>query len=170
LLEPFCPTAYYDSIYDIDFAELKKEGIVGLIIDLDNTLVARGSKETPNRLHEWLKKLEVEEFRVCIVSNNWASKVGVIAKKLNIPLVAQAGKPRRKAFKQGMRILGTNDTQTAVIGDQLFTDVLGGNRLGLVTILVVPIGTKELFYTKLLRHLERIILKKLQQKRMLVRT
>lgn len=168
MLEIFCPTIFCETVYDIDLELLKKRGIKGLIFDFDNTLVARGSKETPEKLHAWLEKLAQSEFRVCIVSNNWKSKIGGPAKKLNIPLVAQAGKPRRKAFVEGMRVLGTRDSETAVVGDQLFTDVLGGNRLGLLTILVVPVGTQEMIHTRVLRHLERFIIRKLHQRKMLV--
>lgn len=169
MLALFCPTAYYDSIYDIDLKELRSKNITGLIFDFDNTLIARGSRETPDGLHEWLQKLEQAGFRVCIVSNNLQSKIGAIAQSLGIPLVAQAGKPRNKAFTQGMKIMGTMASQTAVIGDQLFTDILGGNRLGLVTILVVPMGKRELLHTRLLRYLERLILTHLQHKNMLIR-
>jgi len=168
MLELFCPTVYCDTIYDINLTGLREKGIQGLIVDFDNTLVARGSKETPNRLREWLRELKAVGFKICIVSNNWERKVAVVAQKLNIPIIAKAGKPRRKAFKQGMKVIGTTNSQTAVVGDQLFTDVLGGNRLGLLTILVVPISANELVHTRLLRHLERLIIKKLQQRKMLV--
>lgn len=168
MLELFCPTMFYNTIYDIDFDELKGKGIQGLIVDFDNTLVARGSREAPDELNDWLEELKAAGFRICVVSNNWERKVEVVVRKLGMPIVAQAGKPRRKAFEQGMKILGTKDAQTAVVGDQLFTDVLGGNRLGLVTILVVPIGTNEMLHTKLLRRLERQIIKKLRQRKMLV--
>ncbi len=169
MLALFCPNAYYDSIYDIDLNELKSKNIRGLIFDFDNTLIARGSRETPDGLHDWLQKVEQAGFRACIVSNNLQSKIGAVAQKLGIQLVAQAGKPRNKAFTQGMKVMGTTASQTAVIGDQLFTDILGGNRLGLVTILVVPVGKRELPHTRLLRYFERLILTRLQRKNMLVR-
>jgi len=168
MLEVFCPNIYCETIYDIDLLELKKTGIKGLIFDFDNTLVARGSKNAPNQLQEWLNELHENDFKICVVSNNWESKIGVVTKKLNIPLVAQAGKPRGKAFKDGMNVLGTSVNETAVIGDQLFTDVLGGNRLGLVTVLVVPVGKNEMIHTKLLRHLERLIIRRLRKRRMIV--
>lgn len=168
MLEIFCPNVYYETIYDIDLEELKRMGIKGLIFDFDNTLVARGSKNAPNHLQEWLKELDKNDFKICVVSNNWESKIGAVTKKLNMPLVAQAGKPRGKAFKYGMDVLGTSVEETAVIGDQLFTDVLGGNRLGLVTVLVVPVGKSEMVHTKLLRHLERLIIRRLRKRRMMV--
>ncbi len=121
-------------------------------------------------MHEWLRELERAGFEICIVSNNWKSQVGAVAKKLNMPLVARAGKPRGKAFREGMKVLETNQSQTAVVGDQLFTDVLGGNRLGLITILVVPVGTKEMLHTRFLRYLERLIIKRIQERKMLIRT
>jgi len=168
MLEIFCPSLYCETVYDIDLSELKQMGIKGLIFDFDNTLVARGSKNAPDQLQEWLNELNENGFRLCVVSNNWESKVGGVTKKLKIPLVAQAGKPRGKAFKDGMKVMGTSANETAVIGDQLFTDVLGGNRLGLVTVLVVPVGKNELIHTKLLRYLERLIIRRLRKRRMIV--
>lgn len=170
MLELFCPTMFCETIYDIDLLDLKRQGIESLIVDFDNTLVERGSRETPNKLHSWLEELDKAGFRICIVSNNWKNKIGTMARRLGIPLVAQAGKPRGKAFKQGMKVLGTTHSQTAVVGDQLFTDVLGGNRLGLMTILVVPIGTQEMLHTRILRHLERLVIKRLLARKILVRT
>ena len=169
LLELFCPSIFHDSIYHIDLSELKQKGITGLIVDFDNTLVERGSQDTPHKLRKWLEKVEEEGYRICVVSNNLESKIGNVVRSLNIPLVARAGKPRGKAFRDGMIVMKTVNGETAVIGDQLFTDVLGGNRFGLFTILVLPVGTQEMLHTKILRHLERWIIRRLQQRKMLVR-
>ena len=159
-MKRFYPNKYYDSIFDIDLNSLKEKGIKSLLIDLDNTIIPRKEREVSEDLKEWFAKLFNEGFKVCIISNNWKARVDKAVKNLDLPLVARAAKPRKKAFEQGMKILGANRDQTAVIGDQIFTDVLGGNRIGLFTILVVPLSKNDLFYTKILRKLERLILKR----------
>ncbi|MDI6891848.1 MAG: YqeG family HAD IIIA-type phosphatase [Actinomycetota bacterium] len=167
LLERFRPDGYHDSIFDVDMEELKRGGITGLVVDLDNTLVPRYEREAPEQVHKWLEGVIERGFKVCIVSNNWAGRVKTIADELGLSLVAPAGKPRSGAFVQAMEILGTSRSQTAVIGDQLFTDILGGNLAGLVTILVVPISPREPLHTRILRRLERIVLRRLQKKDLL---
>lgn len=157
------PKKYYNSIFEIDLGELKQKGITGIIVDLDNTLIAWNENEAPEKLRQWLKKVAEMGFRVCIASNNRFARATAIAVELQLPLIARAWKPRRKAFKRGMAILKTQRAETAVIGDQIFTDVLGGNRMGLYTILVVPISQKELPTTKLLRRVERLILRRVKR-------
>lgn len=159
LLQFFYPEKYYSSIFEIDLEELKKEKITGIIIDLDNTLVAWNKRETTEELHKWLEKVRKSGFRLCIVSNSTGTRARDVANEVGLPLIAQAWKPRRKAFRAAMAVLGTKPGETAVVGDQVFTDVLGGNRMHLKTILVVPISEKELWTTRLLRRLERRILK-----------
>ncbi len=168
LLDRFCPGIFYDSIYEIDLHHLKEKGIKGLIIDFDNTLVERGTETAPQPLYDWLEEVKQAGFHVCIVSNNLRRRIGNVTQSLEIPLVASAGKPRSKAFHEGMKVLKTCSSETAVIGDQLFTDVFGGNRLGLLTILVPPVGTQEMVHTKLLRYLERLIIKRLRKRKMLI--
>jgi HAD superfamily phosphatase (TIGR01668 family) len=169
LVDLFCPGIFCESIYQIDLDYLKEKGIKGLIVDFDNTLVERGSRSAPETLHNWLEKVDKQGFGICIVSNNLKRKIGRVTQSLDIPLVASAGKPRGKAFYEGMKVLKTTSSQTAVIGDQLFTDVFGGNRLGLLTILVSPVGSQEMFHTKLLRYLERLIIKRLRKRSMIAR-
>ncbi len=157
----FKPDGYYDSISSIDLAELKGVGIKGLILDLDNTLLPRDERETSDGVNNWLRAARELGFRMCIVSNNRGERVKEVARELNLPVVALAAKPCRRAFKQGLEILRVKKEETAVIGDQIFTDVLGGNLVGLKTILVVPVSPQELLHTRILRRLERIIIKKL---------
>jgi len=164
-MKNFYPDKYYDSIYDIDFDYLQKKGIKGLLIDLDNTIIPRGKKETPDGLEKWFLGLSEKGFKICIVSNNWKTRAREVAESLGVPFVARAIKPRRKAFEQAMKIINTSGHQTAFIGDQVFTDVFGGNRVNLFTILVVPLSESDLFYTKILRKLERLVLKKVQKEK-----
>lgn len=161
LLEVFRPREYLSSIYQLDVDRLWRKGLRGLLIDLDNTLVPRDSNSAPDRLKKWFEDIVNKGFKVCIVSNNWSNRVETVAKDLDIPMVARAAKPRRQAFLQGMKCMETEPKETAVVGDQIFTDILGGNLAGLYTVLVKPLTNQELFQTRLLRRLERRILNRL---------
>jgi HAD superfamily phosphatase (TIGR01668 family) len=156
------PEKFYSSIFEIDLEELRKEKITGIIIDLDNTLVAWDKRETTEELHRWLDEVRERGFKLCIVSNSRSARAKEVAREVGLPMIAEAWKPRRKAFRAAMDVLGTSTSETAVIGDQVFTDVLGGNRMNLKTVLVVPISDKELWTTRLLRRLERRILRKIK--------
>jgi HAD superfamily phosphatase (TIGR01668 family) len=167
LFKFLCPDEYYDSIFDIDLDKLKRKNIEGIIIDLDNTLVPWGEEETTDKLHHWLKNLKNSGFKVCIVSNNRGARTTSIANKLNLPIIEQAWKPRKKAFKKAILVLRVPREKLAVVGDQIFTDVFGGKRMNMKTILVVPISKKELYSTRILRLIERKIINNLMKKNLL---
>jgi HAD superfamily phosphatase (TIGR01668 family) len=155
VLSQLRPSLYVSSVYAIRLDGLWERGIRGIIVDLDNTLLAWDSDGIAPELRKWVDRVRARGFRLCVVSNNGAGRVSRVADALSIPGIARAGKPRRRAFHQAMRVMGTAPDTTAVIGDQLFTDVLGGNRLRLLTILVVPIAGREYWSTRLVRRVER---------------
>jgi len=95
--------------------------------------------------------------RMCIVSNNFSSRTQAIGRALNVPVVAAAVKPIPWGFRRAMALMGTQAQSTALIGDQVFTDILGGNLLGVRTILVEPLSTQEFPTTRLIRRLERLV-------------
>ena len=153
------PKVYVDSICNIDLKKLKKvKNIKGIIVDLDNTLVAWGKKEVSQRIIDWVKEAKRLEFKLCIVSNTKSKRVAELAKIFNIPYHSKYFKPFSIAFNNGLKILDTKKSETVVIGDQIFTDILGGNRLKLLTILVVPIVKKDSIGTFLHRNFEKIII------------
>ncbi|AOY77040.1 YqeG family HAD IIIA-type phosphatase [Clostridium formicaceticum] len=153
------PDLYVESILHLDLEKLKTRNIKGLIIDIDNTLVAWDIKYASEEAKEWLLNLKKEGFEVCLVSNNTEDRVVTFNEALQLPAIHRATKPRRGAFRKAMRKMGTDVHNTAVIGDQIFTDVLGGNRMGLFTVLVVPIESKEFWWTTLVRKVERHVLR-----------
>jgi len=163
VLAKLFPDHYYNSIFDINLEDLKQDGIKGIILDLDNTIVARNSSVATEELKGWLQKVEAEGFKACILSNNWKQRVTGVAAQVNLPLVARAAKPRKGAFIRAMEVLGTRDDQTVVVGDQIFTDVFGGNLAGLHTILVMPMSNHEAFHTRFLRQLEKLVIKRWQK-------
>ncbi len=152
------PQLFVQSIYDIDLRRLENRGIKGLILDLDNTLVEWNQPEASDELLHWLSLIKDQGFKTCIVSNNMSARVETFSRHIGIMAIAKAAKPRRRAFRQAMHNMGTVGRQTAVVGDQVFTDILGGNRLQLFTILVRPMTDREFWTTQLVRRVERAVL------------
>ncbi len=152
------PDQQLDDIFEIDTGYLKSLGIRGIITDMDNTLVAWSDRTVYPRLAEWFARLKAEGFKLFIVSNNSEDRGAALARELDIPAIWYAIKPSRRAFRRAIEEMGLSPEETAVVGDQVFTDVLGGNRLGMHTILVTPISEKEFIWTRLPRMLERILL------------
>ncbi|QUH26670.1 YqeG family HAD IIIA-type phosphatase [Serpentinicella alkaliphila] len=153
------PAMYAESIFEIDLKKLKDNNIKGLIIDIDNTLVAWDIKYASEDTKKWLLNLLKEGFKVCLVSNNTEDRVVTFNEELKLPAIHRANKPRRGAFRKAMTKMGTDINCTAIIGDQIFTDILGGNRMGIYTVLVVPIESKEFWWTTLVRRVERHVLR-----------
>ncbi len=161
VLVKLCPRAYVVSIADLHPEYFKTKGIKGIILDLDNTLVPWRAGIMEPEMAELIANYKKAGLRLCIVSNAFNRRVADLLEPLEIPAVTRARKPLRKSFQKALRILGTTPQQTAVIGDQIFTDILGGNRLGLYTVLVVPINKREFIGTRLVRILEKLLLHRL---------
>ncbi len=161
-LEIFRPNLMAESVTSVDTADLWGLGIRALLLDLDNTLVPWHRYDVPESVLAWLREAESQGMRLCIVSNTrYPGRLKRLAEQLQLPFVKGWLKPRRSAFRPALELLGAAPDQAAVIGDQLLTDILGGNRLGLYTILVKPLGRREFFGTKISRIFERAILRAL---------
>ena len=129
-----------DNIYDITGEALARRGIRLLLADLDNTLVPYGVPLPDERLKAWRDELKEHGVTLFILSNNrHESRPRIFAQALDVPYIGHAGKPKTPSFFAAMEQVGVTREQTAIIGDQIFTDVLGGNRAGVATILVRPI-------------------------------
>lgn len=152
------PASRVDSIYAIDLRALEAQGIRGVILDLDNTIVPWGDWQAAPELSVWIAAAREAGFRLCIVSNNAGARVRYLSQALGLPAVTAALKPSRAALRRALSLMGTTPPTTALIGDQLFTDILGGNRLGLHTILVRPQGHREFALTRITRWVERLLL------------
>ncbi|SES63714.1 YqeG family HAD IIIA-type phosphatase [Anaerobranca gottschalkii] len=164
IFKKLTPDLYLNTIYDLDVDKLKKKGINAIITDLDNTLVGWNDPNPDAKLVKWFDNLKNHGFKVAIVSNNSENRVAHFAKQVGLPFISKAQKPRRSPFKKALEILGSKKEETAVLGDQIFTDVLGGNRTGLFTILVIPINPKEFIGTRIVRQCEKIVLRYLAKK------
>ena len=159
MFEILRPKVYVNSVYNIDLKKLKKvKKIKGIIVDLDNTLVAWGQKEVSQKIIDWVNEAKKLGLKICIVSNTNSKRVAELAKIFDVPYHSKYFKPFSIAFNNGLKILDTKKSETVVIGDQIFTDIWGGNRLKLLTILVTPIVEKDSIGTFIHRNLENIII------------
>ena len=151
------PTKYLDSSYSIDYEQLYRSGIRGLIYDIANTLVEHGMPAT-ERAIKLFEQLRSIGFDTCLISNNKEPRVKPFADAVGSKYVYDAHKPSRKNYIRAMELMGTDTGNTYFIGDQIFTDVYGANRAGIPSILVKPIHPKEEIQIVLKRKLEKIVL------------
>ncbi|MDR7483346.1 MAG: YqeG family HAD IIIA-type phosphatase [Armatimonadota bacterium] len=138
--------------------QLRAWGIEALMLDLDNTLVPWGEAAPPPHVTAWLATLRQAGIPACLVSNNLSGRVRRAAGLLNLPVAAGRFKPSAAKLRRALAIMGTAPARTAMVGDQLFTDVLAGNRLGVPTILVAPLTPREPLRVRLVRAVERRVL------------
>lgn len=167
MLALLCPNLYVSSICQVDLSRLAAAGIKGIVFDIDNTVVHWGSRDVSGVVFKWLGDAKAQGFRMCVLSNNLKRRVEDVSRTLGIP-AARGFKPMKYAFRSALGLLGTAPFETAVIGDQLFTDVLGGNLAGLYTILVKPMSYTEFITTRVVRRLETVVLGYLMSRGMLV--
>ncbi len=165
MLEIFIPDQYVGAVEDIDLDALAAAGIKGLLIDRDKTLTDWRSRDISEAKHAWIRAAK-KRFEVCIVSNTIFGKgVRSVSTDLQIPYVARWGwgrKPFPGAIRAALEKIRCEAAETAMIGDQLFTDVWGGNAQGLRTILVEPAPGPEFIGTMIVRFFERIVIRLLK--------
>jgi len=155
LLERFVPTEAIERLSQIDLDALRARGVKTLLLDLDNTITPWRSLEVPEDMGAWLQAAK-QSFRVCIVSNTSKMKrLETLKERLGIEGVGFASKPW--GLKRVAAQMGLAPDETVVIGDQLITDVAGGNMIGARSILVKPVSRDEFFGTKFVRAAEAVI-------------
>jgi len=167
MLMKFLPNDYVKSIFEITPQFLKERNVEGIITDLDNTLVEWDRPLATPELTEWFKTMKENGIQMVIVSNNSEKRVQAFADPLNIPYIYKAQKPIGRAFRKALDMLKLPKEKVVVIGDQLLTDILGGNRSGFHTILVVPVTQTDGLGTRINRKIERQILKWFNKKGLL---
>lgn len=151
------PNFEVDSAYEIDFESLYQDGIRGIIFDIDNTLVPHGepADERAIKLFERLKGIG---FETVLLSNNKEPRVKMFNDSVHSKYIFKAGKPGAAGYEKAMELMGTAKENTVFVGDQLFTDVWGANKAGLVSYLTKPIHPKEEIQIVLKRILEKVVL------------
>lgn len=159
----FRPTIYKKNIFEIDYQKLKKEGITCLVFDLDNTLALLEDKICPEDTKNLIKKLQ-EDFLIFIISNNTKKRIEPYQKDLGVYAVSFAMKPLTLGLNKIRLLHHLKKKEMVMIGDQIVTDVLSGNNFHIKTILVDPLGEKDLKITGLNRKIESKIINRYQKR------
>lgn len=154
----FRPNMYKKNIFEIDYNKLRKQGITCLIFDLDNTLGLIEHEKCPLKTKKLLKELQ-KDFLILISSNNTKKRIAPYLKDLGIGGVAFSLKPSTKGLRKIKKHYNLKKKEMVMIGDQIVTDILSGNRYKIMTILVDPLGEKDLRITGLNRKIEARIIK-----------
>lgn len=157
-LEVFRPRRVARALPDLDPGALYRQGIRGLVVDVDNTLVPYGSAAPTEDARRWIAGAKAAGLRLVLVTNNRTRRARALAESLDLPVAAGLMKPSTSGLRRALAMMETTPRETALVGDQLLTDILAGNRLGLFTILVAPVGRREFPTTRLInRTIERLL-------------
>lgn len=159
MLRLLTPHLQLDSVFELDAARLRALGLDGLLLDVDCTLKDYPATDFSSEVRAWVRTRCTDGVKLCIVSNGKPHRIAPLAEKLGIPFVAPAMKPLPFACRGALRRLGMDRTRTALVGDQIFADVLAGRLAGLFTILVRPTSPEEPWFTRLKRPFERLVLR-----------
>ncbi|KAF2957024.1 YqeG family HAD IIIA-type phosphatase [Marinitoga sp. 38H-ov] len=160
------PNEFVENVFDIDYKKLKKNNYKLIIFDFDNTLTTWRSEELPKEIIELFEILS-KDFKILIASNGKEYRFNNIKKtlkKYNIEVMGYSLKPFPYKIKRKIKEYGIEPTHVALIGDQLYTDIIAGNKSGFYTIKVNPISNKERIFTKILRFFEKISIKTMREK------
>ena len=168
-MDNFIPDMYQKSIYHINYEKLKEDGIKCLLFDLDNTCVPFKDKEPNKKLVDLFERLKDMDFKVIIFSNATKKRITPFKNGLNVDCSAKSKKPNTNKLMKVIKMFGYDLSEVVLIGDQLFTDILCGNRAGIKTVLVNPMSKDDLIFTKFFRYFERKKFKKFAKKGILVK-
>ena len=157
LFEPFFPDEIHDSTYEIPFGKWYETGYRGVIFDIDNTLVPHGADANEKSIALFTKLRRIG-FKTMLLSNNKEPRVKRFNQQIGSGYIYKAGKPSKRNYLKAMQEMGTDRENTLFVGDQLFTDVWGAKKAGILSILVKPINPREEIQIVLKRYLERVVL------------
>lgn len=163
-MDIFIPDMYQKSIYTINYEKLYDDGMRCLLFDLDNTCVPYVEKKPNKKLKDLFDSLKNMGFKVIIFSNASKKRLEPFKNELVVDCSYSSKKPSKRKFLKVLKMFGYDLSETAIIGDQLFTDIFGGNRVGIKTILVNPMSNKDFFATRIFRKLEKRQYKKMEKR------
>lgn len=153
------PTVKINRVTDIKLPLLEKYGIEALILDVDNTLSTHHGEILTDGLPEWLDYMKQSGIALTVLSNSKEERVKPFAEKIGLNYISMGLKPLPFGYLRALRALSSEKKKTAIVGDQIFTDVLGGNAVGLKTVLLTPIKPENGLWFKIRRKAERLIFK-----------
>ena len=151
----FRPTFWLKNVFAIDEEFLKRNDVRALVLDLDNTLSMHGNPAAEEGVEEWLAKMRELGVKMRVVSNNTTKRVAPLAARLGLEFTANGAKPLTFGVSRAMKAMGADKATTLVVGDQIFTDVVGGNLIGARVFLTEPLGPETDGFIKFKRHLEK---------------
>lgn len=168
MIKRFLPNIYQESIFTINYKKLKKNGIKCLLIDLDNTISPAREVvlyEETKKLFDKLKK----DFKIILFSNNFPKRVSKFGNYYGVDIACLSLKPFSYKYRYVLKKYNLKKNEVASIGDQLLTDIQGGNKLGITTILVNPLSLIDEKETWLNRKIEKRIFKIFEEKKYLIK-
>lgn len=160
----FMPDIYEESIYKVDYKRLYKNNIKVVLFDLDNTIIPANVKDASVEVKKLFDAIKKEGIKPIIFSNSPKGRIKKVANYLDVDFVYLACKPLSFKFKKLIKKYNLKNTEVAIIGDQLLTDIKGGNTVGIKTILVKPISDYDSYFTRLNRKKEKKIISKIDIK------
>lgn len=157
------PEKYFHRVTDISIQEdLLNQGVRAVLLDIDNTIRSRETHQVPEDVAAWMLRAKEQGLKLCLLSNNWHANAYELGKELEVPVVAKACKPLPFGYIAALAKVGAKARETVLVGDILFTDVLGANLAGLRGYLVEPLAVKDLRHTLMLRKVQDAVLGDLQ--------
>ena len=153
----FKPTFWLKSVLQIDEKFLTENGVKALVLDMDNTLSMHGNPAAEAGVDEWLSKMRALGVKMRVVSNNTNKRVAPLAALLGLEFTANGAKPLTFGVNRAVKAMGTAKSETLVVGDQIFTDVMAGNLAGIRTVLVEPFHLEKTWTFRLKRRVESVV-------------
>ena len=153
----FKPTFWLKSVLQIDEKFLTENGVKALVLDMDNTLSMHGNPAAEAGVDEWLGKMRALGVKMRVVSNNTNKRVAPLAALLGLEFTANGAKPLTFGVNRAVKAMGAAKSETLVVGDQIFTDVMAGNLAGIRTVLVEPFHLEKTWTFRLKRRVESVV-------------
>lgn len=153
------PKIKLNKVTDISVELLKKYNITALILDVDNTLSTHHGQQLTDGLEEWLSYMKKNGIGLIVLSNSKIKRVEPFANKIGLDFISLGLKPLPFGYLRAVKALAAKKRNIAIVGDQIFTDVLGGNALGIKTVLLTPIKEEEMWSFRLRRSIEKKLFK-----------
>lgn len=155
------PTWTLSAVYQLTPEMLKEKRIKGVLVDLDNTLVAWNNPDGTDELRVWIRRMKEAKIPVVVISNNSAPRIRRVVDKLELPYISRALKPFSHGLRRAGKLLQLPAASLVMVGDQLMTDIRAANRIGMRSILVKPLVESDAWDTRINRWRERRQLKKI---------
>lgn len=164
MFERFYPHKLAGNVFELGVDFYISQNIRGVIFDIDNTLVTHDTARPPKEIADYFRSLREAGIRCGVVSNNYADRVEPFCKDLGVPFISRAWKPFKKNLRAMQKTLSLDSKNICLVGDQIFTDIYGGRRMGFYTVLVTAVGENETGFVAFKRIFEKAVLDEFKRK------